>query len=143
MGEAKRRKQLLGSGYGKPLGLSSAKRIELIDSDIAQWISQHLDKCEYYNYLEKPFALQTRANSLSESNLEQVIENVAKHFSVTFDRTLVGALIGPLVGAILENRPIVFEELLFQSVNRAMIGILTIVATLPWSMHLELVNRSS
>ena len=32
------------------------------------------------------------------------------------------------------------EELLFQSVNRAMAGILTIVATLPWSMHLDLKN---
>lgn len=236
MGEAKRRKQLLGSCYGKPLGLSSAERIELIDSDIAQWISQHLSKCEYYNYLEKPFALQTRANSLSESNLEQVIENVAEHFSVTFGRTYALASIESLVRAILKDRPIVFEgvslkqgrimeptvalpearkyfqqqveagkielsihqilikealivlvsktkasllkqllwgefnevvnsaqqeqaswlmknvnadgwidlsdELLFQSVNRVIVGILTIVATLPWSMHLELVNRS-
>ena len=30
------------------------------------------------------------------------------------------------------------EELLFQSINRAMAGILTIVATLPWQIQLDL-----
>ena len=33
------------------------------------------------------------------------------------------------------------EELLFQSINRAMAGILTIVATLPWQMQRDLRNQ--
>ncbi len=232
MGEAKRRKQRLGSRYGKPLGLSSVERINLIELNIAQWISEHFDNCEYENYLEKPLNPQTRTSELDESNLESVIENVTEHFAKTFNQTYPDAGVKSLISAILFDRPIVFEgisfkqgrrmeptialpearkyfqkqvkagqiqlpthyilvkealtvlggkgkrellkqllwgelnevmisaqsektpwlmknlnpdgwidideELLFQSVNRAMAGILTIVATLPWSMQLDL-----
>lgn len=109
MGEAKRRKERLGLRYGKPLGLSSAKRIELIDSNIAQWILEHFNNCGYHNYLEKPLNPQTRTNQLDESNLESVIENVSEHFSMTFNQNYPNASIKLLIKAIVKERPIVFQ----------------------------------
>ncbi|NJK58716.1 MAG: hypothetical protein HC939_23430 [Pleurocapsa sp. SU_5_0] len=234
MGEAKRRKQLLGSRYGKPLGLSSAKRIKLIDQNIGQWISEHFDNCEYHNYLEEPLPSQTRSKSGDSSNLEEVLEEVVEHFSKTFNQEYPEESIKLLIRAILKDQPIVLEglswrqrrrveptialplarkylqrqveaqkiqlpthyrlvkealtvlgnksktpllkqllwgelnevfvsaqeseefwlikninsdgwidldeEIVFQSVNRAMAGILTMVATVPWSMHLDFVK---
>ena len=69
-----------GSRYGKPLGLSSVERIDLIDGHMAQWFSEHFDNCESENYLEKPLNPQTRTRELDESNLESVIENVGNAF---------------------------------------------------------------
>ena len=234
MGEARRKKQLLGSSYGKPLGLSAVERRNLIERNIVRWIGEHLDNCEYYNYLENPLFFQTRANIASGSSLEQVMENVREHFCHIFDRTYPDAAIESLIIAVLKERPIAFEgisfkrgqrmvpiialpqarkyfqqqvearkielpthyvlvkealtvlstptkatllkqllrgefnyvvlsaqdeqaswlvkninpdgwidvddELLFQSVNRAIVGILTLIATLPWSMQIGLIK---
>lgn len=233
MGEAKRRKQLLGSRYGKPLGLSSAERINLIERNMARWIAEHFENCDYYNYLEKPFSSQIRNTGCFPSNLEEVVEDVTEHWQSTFDREYPNQAIKLLISAILKDRPIVFEgvglkprqklepiitlpsarkylqkqvktqkiplsthyilvkealivlgkktqapllkqllwgelnevilsaqeerpswltkntdtdgwldlseEVVFQSINRAMAGILTILATLPWSMQLDFI----
>lgn len=236
MGESRRRKQLLGSKYGKPLGLSHVERINLIEQNMTQWISEHFDNCEYDNYLENPSNIQIRNNSgIKQQDFGEVIRDARKHFAETFNYAYPDTSIKLMVKAILKNRPILFEgislkqkqkvepkitlplarecfrkqvesreielsvhhilvkdalivlsreassslleqllkeeinevivsaqeekslwltrnrnrdgwinlneEVVFQSVNQAMAGILTIVATLPWSMQLK--NKSS
>lgn len=118
MGEAKRRKQLLGSSYGKLLGLSSAERVNLIDQNIERWIGEHFDNCEYHNYLEEPYAPQTRSKSGDTSNLEEVVENVVEHFRNTFNREYPNESIKLLIWAILKDQPIVFEGLSWRQRRR-------------------------
>lgn len=234
MGESRRRKQLLGSRYGKPLGLSRVERITLIDQNIGKWISEHFDNLEYDNYLENPRNFQTRyAKGVKQPRLEQVIKNASEHFSNTFNETYPDASIKSMLQAMLKDQAIIFEgvslkerqkveptialplarkyfqrqvrsrkielsthyilvkealivlgskttepllekllwgevneviisaqeeklswlmknlntdgwidmseELIFQTMNRAIVGILTVIGTLPWSMQLDLV----
>lgn len=110
MGESKRRKQILGKMYGKPLALSRAERISLIEENMAQWISEHFDNCEYDNYLENPITPQIRNDSGdSQQDLKQVIKNAREHFAQAFDDTYPETAIKLLVTAILEDRPLLLE----------------------------------
>ena len=109
MGEAKRRKQLLGSKYGKPLGLSSAERVNLIDQNIERWICQHFDNCQYHNYLLEPNSFETRITEDTEFDLKSTLEEVIEHFVVTFSQTYSSVSIEMLIGGIVKDRPIMFE----------------------------------
>lgn len=109
VGEAKRRKQRLGSRYGKPLGLSSAERVNLIEQNIERWISEHFDNCQYDNYLLEPYSIQTRVIGDTKFDLESVLEEVIEHFVVTFSQTYSDVAIEMLISGILKDRPILFE----------------------------------
>ncbi len=54
MGEAKRRKQLLGSQYGQPLGLTATARRQLIQDHLESLLFQHYQACGYTDWLDQP-----------------------------------------------------------------------------------------
>ena len=106
MGESKRRKQILGGMYGKPLGLSRAERISLIEENITQLISEHFYNCGYDNYLKNLTTPQIRNN---QQDFRQVIKNAREHFAQTFNSIYPETAIKLLVKAVLEDRPLLLE----------------------------------
>jgi hypothetical protein len=121
MGEAKRRKQKWGSGYGLPLGLSAQRRRNLIAKNISRLISNHFETCGYDDYINSPpsyqnFQIQTSFDgdqNESQIGLDEVFEEVIDYWQNTFTEDYERSFLELLVLAILENQPILLKALSF------------------------------
>jgi hypothetical protein len=117
MGEAKRRKQKLGSGYGLTLGLSTQMRRNLITKNISRLISNHFETCGYDDYINSPLSYQNyliKANSdiyqdEDQINLDEIFDEVIDHWQNTFTQNYDRSFLELLVLAILENQPIILK----------------------------------
>jgi len=117
MGEAKRRKQKWGSGYGLPLGLSSQTRKNLIAKNISRLISNHFETCGYHDYINSPPSYQNyhiKASchidkDESQISLDEVFDEVIDHWQNTFTQNYDRSFLELLVLAILKNQPILLK----------------------------------
>ncbi len=72
MGEAKRRKQLLGSQYGQPLGLTATARRQLIQDHLESLLFQHYQACGYILKLNRVVPSSGIISPKPKSDREQV-----------------------------------------------------------------------
>ncbi len=90
MGESKRRKIALGSNYGKPLGLTSAQRRNLIQDHFPQLFSQHQRALGYDCCFDRPRSYDTpsfRSTAGAVEKVEQSLDDATQHWQQTFNES--------------------------------------------------------
>lgn len=113
MGEAKRRKQKLGSLYGQPLGLTSEARKHLIQHHKAQLLSTHFLACGYTDYLNHPTNPQFRPSTHPHSphhDLREIFDHLIQHWRNTFNQHYPLSALKTAVSSILQDQPIFFTD---------------------------------
>ena len=109
MGEAKRRKQKLGSEYGQPLGLSAEARRHLIQENLQQLLSAHNQTCGYPDCFTSPTHPQFRppANPNSnQSDLQEILDDLVRHWQNTFNHHYPRSSLQSAVASVLSDRSI-------------------------------------
>lgn len=115
MGEAKRRKQRLGSEYGQPLGLTALGRRALIQENLPQLLSHHYQVCGYADYSQFPLNPEIQA-STENTNLLDFIVNLAQHWRQTFNADYPRSAVAQAMKSIIEDTPIFLTDTSEQSV---------------------------
>ncbi len=111
MGEAKRRKQKLGSEYGQPLGLNAEARRHLIQENFQQLLSAHNQTCGYPDCFTSPTHPQFRPPANPNSNqpdLQFILEDLVRHWQNTFNHHYPRSALQSAVASILSDKPIMF-----------------------------------
>lgn len=107
MGEAKRRKQLLGSRYGKPLNLSAVERRELIQTHLEFLLLEHYQACGYTEDFNTPNNPQFRYSSSSNNDpegLSSMLDELVQHWQKTFNSEFIPSALAQIVKSIQQNR---------------------------------------
>ena len=87
MGEAKRRKKILGSNYGCPLGLSPSQRRLLIQNHFTRLFSQHQKSLGYDCCFDTPNSYDAPSftrNTGVIKKVEECLSDATQHFLQTF-----------------------------------------------------------
>lgn len=112
MGEAKRRKQKLGSSYGQPLGLTDSARRRLIQENLKSLLSQHYQTSGYNSCFDKPIHPQIRPSINGKEcpqDVQSLIDSLVKHWQNTFNSHYPRSALKQAVNSILKDQPIFFS----------------------------------
>lgn len=131
MGEAKRRKRLLGSNYGQPLGLSTTARQQLIDQHLESLLFQHYEACGYTDWLHQSCQPETRFSpptANQPTDLSTFLDGLTHHWQNTFNGDFPRSALQIAVQSIIDNRPLFLTPFSHNELdsNRTMEPIITL-----------------
>ncbi len=110
MGEAKRRKQKLGSEYGQPLGLNALKRRILIEENLPELLSAHYQACGYPDFAKSPHHPEFGTASETNSSFD-FMPSLIRHWQETFNSQYPRSGLEQGIKAILDSKPIFLTDL--------------------------------